>query len=93
MQTTSSWPWPAPKRYSPQAAALASFSMTTGSPTRFSSFRDLVNGVWIPLSIALNQINKSMGRDALYPFVIPVKALDKLEFVASLAGLPLSERE
>lgn len=50
----------------------------------FSSFRDLVGAVWIPLSTALNQINRSMGREDLYPFVIPPLVLDKLDFVASL---------
>ena len=51
----------------------------------FSSFRDVVTGVWVPLSIALNQINRSMGKDDLYPFVIPEPVLAKLDFVASLA--------
>ncbi len=37
MQMTSSWPWPAPKRYSPQAAQFASFSTTTGRPMRCST--------------------------------------------------------
>lgn len=50
----------------------------------FRSFRDLVGAVWIPLSTALNQINRSMGREDLYPFVIPSDVLDKLDFVASL---------
>lgn len=31
---TLRWPLPAPNRYSPQAAALASFSTTTGRPVR-----------------------------------------------------------
>ena len=44
-----------------------------------------MRGVWIPLSIALNQINRSMGKDDLYPFVIPEPVLDKLDFVATLA--------
>lgn len=52
----------------------------------FGSFRDLVGAVWIPLSTALNQINRSMGRDDLYPFVIPPLVLDKLDFVAFLMG-------
>jgi hypothetical protein len=50
----------------------------------FSLFRDLVTGVWVPLSTALNMINRSMGKDDLYPFVIPAPVLDKLDFVASL---------
>ncbi|MDX6276017.1 MAG: hypothetical protein QOJ72_145 [Nocardioidaceae bacterium] len=57
---------------------------TVASPKQFSSFRDLVTGVWVPLSIALNQINRSMGKEPLYPFVIPRPVLDKLEFVARL---------
>jgi hypothetical protein len=44
-----------------------------------------VVGVWVPLSVALNMINRSMGHDDLYPFVIPDEVLQKLEFVASLA--------
>nr|WP_256435430.1 putative zinc-binding metallopeptidase [Aeromicrobium sp. CFBP 8757] len=57
---------------------------TVASPQDFTSFRDLVVGVWIPLSVALNQINRSMGKGALYPFVIPSPVLAKLQFVADL---------
>ncbi len=57
-----------------------------GGLTSFSSFRDLVTGVWVPLTVALNQINRSMGKDDLYPFVIPDPVLDKLDFVAGLAS-------
>ncbi len=57
---------------------------TVGSPQSFTSFRDLVTGVWVPLSIGLNQINRSMGKGALYPFVIPAPVLTKLQFVADL---------
>ncbi|GGL35872.1 putative zinc-binding metallopeptidase [Phycicoccus endophyticus] len=58
--------------------------LLTVSPAAFSSVRDLVVGVWVPLSTALNQINRSMGKDDLYPFVIPAAVLDKLAFVASV---------
>ncbi len=51
-----------------------------------ASFRELVRTVWIPLSVALNQINRSMGKGDLYPFVIPSPVLEKLDFVAGLAG-------
>lgn len=50
----------------------------------FSQFRDLVTGVWVPLSTALNMINRSMGNGDLYPFVIPEPVLAKLDFIASL---------
>ncbi|WP_159502128.1 putative zinc-binding metallopeptidase [Microbacterium sp. 18062] len=47
-------------------------------------FRDLVTEVWVPLSTALNLVNRSMGADDLYPFVIAPHVLDKLDVVASL---------
>jgi len=53
-------------------------------PVDPARFRDVVSEVWVPLSTALNIINRSMGREDLYPFVIPPPVLDKLEFVASL---------
>lgn len=50
----------------------------------YPEFRRLVTDVWVPLSIGLNVINRSMGNEDLYPFVIPAPVLDKLDFVASL---------
>jgi hypothetical protein len=64
---------------------------TVAAIDRFSRFRDLVVGVWVPLTIGLNMINRSMGHEDLYPFVIPDRVLDKLEFVAGLA--PGSNRD
>ena len=61
------------------------YGLTAVAPiSAFSSFRDVVTGVWVPLTVALNMINRSMGKDDLYPFVIPGPVLDKLDFVASL---------
>ena len=61
------------------------YGLTAVAPiSAFSSFRDVVTGVWVPLTVALNMINRSMGKDDLYPFVIPAPVLEKLEFVASL---------
>ncbi|MCW2837571.1 MAG: hypothetical protein JWQ15_1685 [Marmoricola sp.] len=57
---------------------------TVGTVSSFSSFSDVVVGIWMPLSVALNMINRSMGHEDLYPFVIPKGVLDKLDFVASL---------
>ena len=36
---------------------------------------------WLPLSWALNQVNRSMGHQDLYPFVLPAKVLEKIKFV------------
>ena len=63
------------------------FGLTpVASISAFSNFGDVVNGIWVPLSVALNMINRSMGKEDLYPFVIPAPVLDKLDFVASLAA-------
>ncbi|WP_375385059.1 putative zinc-binding metallopeptidase [uncultured Microbacterium sp.] len=62
----------------------AEYGLTAVAVAGFTRFRDLVTGVWVPLSTALNMINRSMGKEDLYPFVIPVPVLDKLDFVASL---------
>ncbi|PZU40374.1 MAG: hypothetical protein DI573_04440, partial [Microbacterium sp.] len=43
-----------------------------------------VLGRWHGYTLALNSVNRSMGKDDLYPFVIPAPVLDKLDFVASL---------
>jgi hypothetical protein len=36
---------------------------------------------WLPLTYALNAVNRSMGRDDLYPFTLAQPVIDKLEFV------------
>ncbi|MFT4043524.1 MAG: putative zinc-binding metallopeptidase [Gordonia sp. (in: high G+C Gram-positive bacteria)] len=39
---------------------------------------------WLPLTWALNQINRSMGHQDLYPFVLAQPVLDKMEFIHEL---------
>jgi hypothetical protein len=58
--------------------------LMTADRTAYATFSDLVREVWVPFSIALNQINRSMGRDDLYPFVLPAPVLEKLDYVAGL---------
>ncbi|MDZ7684716.1 MAG: putative zinc-binding metallopeptidase [Gammaproteobacteria bacterium] len=36
---------------------------------------------WLPLTYAMNSINRSGGSADLYPFVLPGPAIDKLRFV------------
>jgi hypothetical protein len=43
-------------------------------------FRGLLHD-WLPLTYALNALSRSMGRDDLYPFVLPAPVVDKLAFV------------
>jgi hypothetical protein len=46
----------------------------------FDDFDDLVRA-WIPLTVALNSFNRSMGLPDLYPFVLSEAALKKIRFV------------
>jgi hypothetical protein len=43
-------------------------------------FRELLDD-WLPLTYALNALSRSMGRDDLYPFVLPAPVVEKLAFV------------
>ncbi|MGI8458015.1 MAG: zinc-binding metallopeptidase family protein [Propionibacteriaceae bacterium] len=49
-------------------------------------FARLVSRVWVPLTVGLNQINRSMGNDDLYPFVLTSTVIDKLCWMAELVG-------
>jgi hypothetical protein len=42
---------------------------------------DEVLGEWLPLTYALNAVNRSMGREDLYPFTLARPVIDKLTFV------------
>lgn len=48
-------------------------------------FEPILN-TWHPLAMSLNQINRSMGKSDLYPFVLPVPVRRKLAFVHDLIG-------
>jgi hypothetical protein len=41
-------------------------------------------GAWIPLTVAINGVNRSMGQPDLYPFVLSKPVMRKLEFVHQL---------
>ncbi len=53
-------------------------------------FSDIIDQ-WLPLTYVLNEINRSMGHDDLYPFVLAPTVMAKLELVDRLvrqAGAP-----
>ncbi len=53
-----------------------------------AGFREMVS-TWLPLTYALNAVNRSMGNDGLYPFVLAEPVIHKLVFVHTLVtGLP-----
>jgi hypothetical protein len=46
----------------------------------FNDFDDFIAG-WLPLTFALNSLNRAMGLPDLYPFVLTERAIKKLRFV------------
>ncbi|MEI4486042.1 putative zinc-binding peptidase [Frigidibacter sp. MR17.14] len=52
-------------------------------PYRVRGIKRLVSA-WMPLTVALNAMNRSMGQNDLYPFVLPEPVLAKLGFVHDL---------
>ena len=49
-------------------------------PYRHADFDRLV-AAWLPVILAVNSLNRSMGQPDLYPFVLAPAVLDKLRFV------------
>jgi hypothetical protein len=47
---------------------------------------EIIAGTWLPLTRGLNQINRSMGKPDLYPFVLAQPVIAKLQFVADLVA-------
>ena len=58
---------------------------------RTASFKNLFER-WVAMTLALNSINRSMGHDDFYPFVIPELAKWKLEFVHRLVHENMERR-
>ena len=51
-----------------------------------ASIAEVITRTWLPLTKGLNQINRSMGRPDLYPFVLAAPVIAKLAFVADLVA-------
>ena len=52
-------------------------------PYRAPGVEELV-AAWLPVSYALNNLNRSMGQTDLYPFVLAAPAIEKLGYVHRL---------
>ncbi len=59
------------------APATATFDRPLLGPSAFQTIID----TWLPLSWSLNMVNRSMGHDDLYPFVLPAAVLEKMRFI------------
>jgi hypothetical protein len=64
----------------PPAADDDSLTAAPGPHAGEGSFDAIVRD-WLPLTYALNAINRSMGRDDLYPFTLAPTVIDKLAYV------------
>jgi len=64
-------------------APPASEAPLTSIPVEPDDFDDLINS-WLPLTYALNAVNRSMGKHDLYPFVLFPAVLEKLRLVHAL---------
>ncbi len=49
---------------------------------------DAMLAEWLPLTLAVNNVNRSAGQPDLYPFVLSPKAVEKLRFVHRLIHNP-----
>jgi hypothetical protein len=63
--------------------ALATF--ITFDPYRVPATQALVDA-WLPLTYAVNSLNRSMGQPDLYPFVLSPVAIEKLDFIRQLVS-------
>jgi hypothetical protein len=59
------------------APAAATLERRVLGPSAFPAIIEM----WLPLSWSLNMVNRSMGHDDLYPFVLPVTVLEKMQFI------------
>ncbi len=54
-------------------------------PYQQADFRQIM-AMWLPLTFALNSLNRSMGQPDPYPFIINPAVVDKLAFIHRVAG-------
>jgi hypothetical protein len=54
-------------------------------PYRAGTIQALVE-TWLPLTYAVNSLNRSMGQPDLYPFILPPAVITKLGFIHDLVG-------
>ncbi len=69
------------------APASATYDRPALGPSAFQTIIDM----WLPLSWSLNMVNRSMGHDDLYPFVLPVAVLEKMKFIHTVIDEVTSE--
>jgi hypothetical protein len=61
--------------------------VTTSPAADYADFDELLTA-WLSLTYALNAVNRSMGKDDLYPFVLVPAVIEKLRFVHAAISRP-----
>ncbi|MGE3285817.1 MAG: putative zinc-binding metallopeptidase [Pseudonocardia sp.] len=69
-------------------APEASLSADPGDVDADAEPFEEILAAWLPLTYALNAVNRAMGRDDLYPFVLPPPVVEKLAWVHRLCTAP-----
>ena len=84
---------PRPEQHSSNAFSTSGSSRKLRASLLERPMAQVVAETWLPLSKGLNQINRSMGKPDLYPFVLGQPVIVKLAFVADLVASaePLAE--
>ena len=54
-------------------------------PYRVREFETIIQS-WLPLTFAMNSLNRSMGLNDLYPFVISPPVIAKMKFIHTIIG-------
>ncbi|HWL68282.1 MAG TPA: putative zinc-binding metallopeptidase, partial [Geminicoccus sp.] len=62
---------------------LLSAEMDDVKATRARHVQELIDA-WLPLTFAVNSLNRSMGQPDLYPFVLSPAVIEKLGFIHDL---------
>ena len=71
----------------PRADGRAVRGLSVAAPRiDFKDFDELFKG-WVPVTVALNSMNRSMGLIDLYPFVLSKVVSQKLRFVHDVVSL------
>jgi len=64
------------------------YDIAPGSSMRFDPYTapgaQSVIDAWVPVTIAINAVNRSLGQPDLYPFVLSTPVIDKLQFIHTL---------
>ncbi len=71
-------------RLKPQNAGRDATSTAVDFPAYREKSLDRLMRAWLPVTTAVNSLNRSMGQPDLYPFVVPAPVLEKFRYIHNL---------